>query len=267
MQREPILDRIFKRCDTVELRLDVRYPVGPGPHPALLWLGGGDWQRMTRQGGAELAGWLLAEGYALIPTDYRVAPLVRHPEPLRDVLAALRHLRTSAAELDLDPARLGLCGEGAGGHLAALAATCAGRADLRDEVEPQQDDRPWLAIAIGAPLDLTRHVEPFRAAASALLGVDPAADPARATAASPFHQLRQGAPPHLLVHGDLDRTVPLVQSRLYLDALRAVGIPCELEVVPGTGHEPAKLCADALARRRVREFLKKHRARAQLARP
>jgi dipeptidyl aminopeptidase/acylaminoacyl peptidase len=46
----------------------------------------------------------------------------------------------------------------------------------------------------------------------------------------------EGAPPHLLIHGDEDDLVPVGQARAHVAALRHAGNDAELIEIPGMGH-------------------------------
>jgi len=103
-----------------------------GPQPALVFLHGGGWVA----GGAETHGGLcgrLAEAARLtvVAVDYRLAPEHPFPAAFDDALAAVRWVGDKAAELGIDPDRLAIGGDSAGGGLAAAAS-----AALRDQGGP-----------------------------------------------------------------------------------------------------------------------------------
>ncbi|UOZ05304.1 alpha/beta hydrolase fold domain-containing protein [Amycolatopsis sp. WQ 127309] len=206
------------------LELDLHLPAGPGPHPAIVYLHGGGWRRGSRRTTipASLCPTLAERGFAVAAADYRLSGEARFPAQLEDVRAAITWLRS-----EVDCAATFLWGESAGAHLALLAALDGGDVDGVVAWYPPTD---LLGLADGFPgaVDDSREAE--------LLGVAPSADPDRARAASPLTFAHRNAPPILLMHGDADDLVPPAQSERLASALRAVGAPVELDLVPGARH-------------------------------
>jgi acetyl esterase/lipase len=91
--------------------------------------GGYDHLAMVREGD-EHARWLSALGVTVFVLKYRLNEF-GHPAPLRDVLRAVRLVRSQAAAFHVDPARIGVMGSSAGGHLAASALTLFAHPDGR----------------------------------------------------------------------------------------------------------------------------------------
>jgi acetyl esterase/lipase len=126
----------------VALLGDLYTPEGPGPFPAMVVVHGGGWQQGTRNA---YQGWgtqLSAAGIALFAVDYRLCKKEQKsfPEAVHDVRAAVQYLRGSAADLKIDPKRIGLWGDSAGAQLAALVAL-AGDHPLFAEGPFAQDGR------------------------------------------------------------------------------------------------------------------------------
>lgn len=61
-------------------------------------------------------------GWAVLAVDYTLAPEKQFPVQPDQVLAVLRHVAAQGAPWGLDPARIALCGDSAGAHLALCAA-------------------------------------------------------------------------------------------------------------------------------------------------
>ena len=200
------------------LELDLHRPPGDGPFPAIVYLHGGGWRRGSRRTTipASLCSTLASRGFVVAAVDYRLSGEARFPAQLDDVRAAVDWLRS-----EVDCARTFLWGESAGAHLALLAALDGGYVDGVVAWYPPTD-------LLGLSGDVTRE--------TSLLGVSPRDNPSLARQASPLSFVRADAPPILLMHGDADDMVPPDQSVRLASALRAVGAPVELDLVPGARH-------------------------------
>ncbi|MCZ4119927.1 alpha/beta hydrolase [Streptomyces sp. H39-S7] len=221
------------------LELDLWLPEGrpAGRRPLVLFVHGGAWRRGRRDDmGLRTRDWsprpfarLAAAGFVVACADYRLSGEAVFPAPLDDLRAALRWLTLRAADLGVDTGRTVVWGESAGGHLASLLALTP------------TDPAPVGAVIWYAPSDLTTARGAFAPEDAAtpealLLGAAPAAAPERARAASPLAQVRPGAPPFLLVHGEADSMVARSHSESLAQALETAGSPVELWTVPGADH-------------------------------
>jgi acetyl esterase/lipase len=202
---------------------------------------GGSWRRGRRQdfgpafrerpdGSPGLFARLARDGFAVVSADYRLSGEAPFPAALDDLRSALRWLALRADELGVDPDRITVWGESAGGHLASLLALTA--------AEPPF---PAAAIAWYGPAELAGPVRGFDPADPAtpealLLGAAPTEVPELAGAASPVARVHPDAPPFMLVHGTADSVVPVEHSELLADRLRAAGVAVELLLVPGAEH-------------------------------
>ncbi|MFI5062816.1 MAG: alpha/beta hydrolase [Streptosporangiales bacterium] len=90
--------------------------------PVVVWTHGGAFVGGSKE---ELGGYLrmiAARGFAVVGVRYTLAPEARYPTPVRQVMAALRHIQGHAARLHVDPARILLAGDSAGAHISAQVA-------------------------------------------------------------------------------------------------------------------------------------------------
>lgn len=225
------------------ITLDVDVPAGVvGPVPVLVFVHGGAWLFGSPKQHAE---WLmtadpftaaLRAGFAVAHAQYRLSGEAPFPAQLDDVQAAVRWLRTDGATIGVDGGRIGVWGESAGGHLAAMTALTG-----------TGDTRVQAAVCWYAPTDLATmqsqahplaegdHNAP-ESPESLLIGGPILENPEPARAASPVTYASTAAPPMLLIHGDRDLVVPLGQSEELAAALRAAGADVELSVIPGADH-------------------------------
>jgi len=223
-------------------------PREAGPKPLILYIHGGGWVGgHTRHAGAlgnfpaTLAA-LAAEGFVVASLEYRLAREASFPAQVQDTRAALRFLRGQAAHYGIDPARVGLWGGSAGGHLSALTALSCGDAslDIADAAnapgsECVQAAAIWYGVFDFAALAAARP-NSADADAAALLGCNGPCQAAAYRRASPLTYLDASDPPFLLIHGEGDRVVPVQQSHLAEAAMRAAGVPVTASYIPAVDH-------------------------------
>ncbi|KAI1770157.1 hypothetical protein F4818DRAFT_434115 [Hypoxylon cercidicola] len=131
---------------------------GATPQPAVLYLHGGAMVAMSVDIFAPRLAILAAEsGVQIFAVEYRLAPEHPHPTPVEDCYAALSWLSTHAIELQVDPTRIGLVGDSAGGGLAAGTALMARDRRLNPPIKkqiliyPMLDDRSTAALSRTTP--------------------------------------------------------------------------------------------------------------------
>ncbi len=254
------------------LELDLWVPAAPSPAPVVVWVHGGAWMAGNRRllppglRPGQLVEELLAAGLAMATIEYRHAREAPFPAQLHDAKAAVRWLRHHADELGLDAGRVGIAGESAGGHLAALVALTADRPDLDGDVGVIGPSSAVAAVVdwygVSSAEAMPRFAPPTEVAAVPPEALVPpldvlldGVDAATREAVSPVSHVSAGAPPFLLLHGTADTVVPYAQSELLADALQGVGADVRLEPVPGAQHGwDGYPDADAIVRRSV-DFL------------
>lgn len=140
----------FVSHDGTRLTGDLYRPEGGGDHPTVIAIHGGGWKRGEAQLYQYWGPWLASRGIALYAMDYRLVEgeRNRYPAAVHDVRAAVQFLRANARRLGLDPARIGLIGDSAGAHLAALVAL-AGDGPLFTEAY-RQDPHAGVSTAVKA---------------------------------------------------------------------------------------------------------------------
>lgn len=218
----------YANVQGISLKFDASIPDGAGPFPAAVVVHGGGWVRGDRRiDVAPLLPPLADAGIAWFSISYRlVTDPLQFGVAVDDVVAAVRFVRDHAAEYRIDPDRIALIGESAGGQLAAMAALAV----------------PVKAVvALYAPTDLTALLDSSGLIPSqirdrfkgtpleALLR-------SRLRQLSPIANVRPDMPPFLLIHGTADPLVPFGQSRAMCEKMSSAGASCELFPVRGAGH-------------------------------
>lgn len=226
---------LFGRGGGRELKCDVYTPPGKPVHaPGVLLIHGGGWSsgdRTQLKGHGVLLG---RAGYVCVTAEYRLSGEAQWPAPLHDVKAALRWMRANAPALGIDPARIAVSGNSAGGHLSLMVAGTPNVAEFEgDGGNPGIDTSVVACIAIYPPVEL-KPESALTSAVGMLMGKG-ASDAAYA-GASPMTHVTAEFPPTLLIHGNKDELVPEEASLSFYRALRKAGAPAELHIFADQPH-------------------------------
>ena len=236
------------------LQLDVWLPASPTPPPLVVWIHGGGWMFGDRRYLPEtlrpnqLFEELVAAGLAVATIDYRHALEAQFPAQLHDAKAAIRYLRAHAAALGVNTERIGVWGESAGGHIAALVGLTGRRPDLEGAIGVlRQSSAVDVVVDWYGPADLALQPRERRSA-EIVAKLPPemltppedlmagGQDERSLSAASPITYVTSGAPPFLLVHGTADTVVPYAQSEVLAQSLTQNGVPVRLVPIDGADH-------------------------------
>lgn len=205
---------------------------------AMLIAGGGGYKRIELQGESiPAAKWLNKRGITAFVLLYRLpqegwldGPLA----PLQDAQRAIRMIRKNAAHFNIHPAKVGLLGFSAGGHLMGLAATRSQfpsyeKMDEADELSAQ----PNLAALI-YPVITLRPPYNRTSTRKSLIGAAPTSEQS-ATWSVDAH-VKAGSPPFFLIHAKDDPISNPENSILMAAACEKLGVPVELHLLSTGGH-------------------------------
>jgi alpha-L-fucosidase 2 len=222
----------YARVDGVGLRLDASLPASSERTPAVILVHGGGWVAGDRRIDVEpLFEPLNDAGFAWFSISYRLAKdLTQFGVAINDVAEAIRYVRAHAAEFNIDPDKIALIGESAGGQLAAMAA-----------LRGHGDTAVKAVVALYTPSDLVDLVQTSNYIPAQIRN-SVRGTPwenlilAGLTQLSPIDNVRPNMPPFLFIHGTADSLVPFRQSREMCDRMKKAGATCEVYPVEGGGH-------------------------------
>lgn len=238
-----------------QLRMTLEIPRTKEAKPAVIYLPGGGFTSADHEKFSEMRRALAEAGFVVAAAEYRVVP-TKFPALVEDAKAAVRYLRAHAAEYGIDPNRIAVLGDSAGGYLAEMAGATNGEKDFDkgDWTDISSDVQAVVSfygisdlMTIGEDYDgLTREVHQSPAVTEALLVNGPAfnttpgssitADPKKALAASPLGHIDGTEPPYLILHGSEDPLVSPSQSAKLYRALKAKNVTAEYVLVEGAKH-------------------------------
>jgi acetyl esterase/lipase len=249
-------------ADGAELPLRWYRPVGATlPGSAVLYLHGGGmilaWGHVGSVYDAVVREYVAASGVPALVVDYRVAPEHPDPTPVSDCYAALQWLADHAGDLGVDPGRIGVAGDSAGGGLAAgialLARDRGGPAiALQLLAYPMLDDRTVEPDPQLPPDVLVWTYDDNVTGWSALLGeaAGAAGESAVSVYAAPARAADlTGLPPTYIDTGDLD--IFRDEDVSFARRLALAGVPTELHVHPGCPHGFETFAPDASVSRQA----------------
>jgi len=229
------------------------------PRPAVVLIHGGYWYEGDKSSYAGFARQLADKGYAAFAINYRLNTQARWAAQRRDVLTALRWVRSRAARFAVDPARIVVVGNSAGGHLASIAGTHSTSARLVKAVAATSPvANPYRAYLDGQKPNASAQKRKLRDAAVLLAGCTPNRNrPAcwrRWVDMVSFQHVSSGDAPMFLVHSKRD-FVPPVHSAQLCRHLRARSVKCTRLTVAGNAHGMAVLSKPAV-RNRLLKWIK-----------
>lgn len=235
---------VYREVRGRRLRADVYLPIEPPPEPlpALLYVHGGGWVMGTRRQSRFMMYELAARGFTVVAPSYRLAPRWPVSAAVEDVKAALAWTREHAEGHGADPKRIVVMGGSAGGHLAALLAMTPNDQELQPGFEDADTSVQGAVILYGytdltAAWDWSARSDVVRFMERVVVQKRWEKHEKVFRQLSPLHRVNKDAPPVLLIHGELDRLVPIEHTRRFAKALRDAGASrVHVVEVPGAHH-------------------------------
>lgn len=206
--------------------------------PGIIVIHGGGFNDGDKARGRELniAENITLKGYVCMSINYKLRKTknqVTWPRNVYDAKAAVRWMRKEAANLGVDPEKIGVIGCSAGCNLAMMLATTTpadGFDGIKGEPYPEVSSKVACAVGFYGAVDLMNYHD------MKMFAETREDAPELYKKGSPITYLDDKDPPMLLVHGTEDLTVPLSQSETFLKIAKEKKANCNLVVIPGAPH-------------------------------
>ena len=236
-------------------KLDIYLPPDSGKaFPVIVAIHGGGFMRGDKgdnQVNPMLKG--VQRGYAVISVNYRLSGEAIFPAQIEDIKAAIRWVRANAGKYNINPDKMAVWGDSAGGNLASLAGVSGDITELEDLSLGNADfgSRVQAVVDWFGPIDFLTMDEQFVKSGkgktdhgdadspeSLLMGAKIGDIPDEVKKADPETYITPDDPPFFIEHGTLDHMVPTMQSIIFYNKLVPVlgKDNVTLKLLKGTRH-------------------------------
>lgn len=250
-------DIIYGRKFGVALTMDMIKPKENANGLAIIYVVSGGWFSSHPNGA--VGNTYVDRGYTVFAVVHGSQPKFTIPEILQDMNRAVRFIRIHAKDYGIDPDHIGITGGSAGGHLSLMQGNAGdkGNPDAKDPID-RVSSRVQCVACFYPPTDFLNYAKTDDIAIGrGVLGdlfapfdfhdfdtktkrFMPVTDEAKileiGRKISPVYHVTADSPPTLIAHGDADTRVPLHQSELMIDKLKAAGVEAKLIIRPGEKH-------------------------------
>jgi acetyl esterase/lipase len=247
--------------------LDLYLPAGDGTtvFPLIVLVHGGGFEAGSSSDLAAMAEAMVSSGFAAASVNYRLSGDAQFPAGVQDVAAAVRYVRAQAPGWGVDPRRIGIAGDSAGGYLASMIGATGGTRTFNDPAlgnsgvsgavqavvswyGPSDFDTMDAQARENGCDDGSQQHHAAGSPESRWLGAELETVPDTVRRASVLQYVADAdsLPPYYLVHGTRDCTVAPGQSQQLQDALRTKGAQVTLVMVDGAGHSDPRIITEQL---------------------
>lgn len=265
---KPIENIVYgKTKDGIELKLDI-WPAKDTSKlkPAVVQVHGGGWVSGDKGQVPHWNQWLNDLGYTVFDVQYRLSPQAEWKDEVGDVKSALGWVLQNADSYQIDPKRINIMGESAGGNLAMLAAYSMGDANLPASTQvPEVHINSVVNMYGPADISLLYKNSPsinyVQGVLKEYIGGSPLEFSDRYQLLSPIHYIEENSPPTITLLGTGDRIVPVEQGEVLDKKLNEKDVVHEFYLLPGVDHafdiNPGTLSTQ-FARENVTIFLQRY---------
>jgi acetyl esterase/lipase len=227
---------------SIPLFMDVLIPRwSEMPHPVVVYIPGGGFMNSAKEAALNRRTYLVEAGFVVASVQYRtMRNAATFRDGVADIKSAIRYLRRNAPRFNIDPQRVAVWGESAGGYLAAMAGVTNGVRTFEVGNDLDQSSDVQAVIDNFGPTDITTVAADFDSETQAAYGRNNLFLPymgGEATAAGdPVNHVKTSAPPFLIFHGSHDVLVSPSQTLRLHTALTAASGRSTRYVLEGASH-------------------------------
>ncbi len=229
----------------VTLTMDIYVPKGmTGTIPAVLFVHGGGFHGGSANGVADESEMLAKHGVVVAAVNYRLSTTAIFPAQVYDVKGAIRYLKAHATTYQIDPNNVFALGESAGGVLASLLGVTIDNTSLEGTTGGNTGYSSSVKGVINISGSYVASIvdtmsNGILGAIEKEVGCSPvpgATCKSAYEALSPETYLSSGDVPYILLHGDQDKSVPVIQATTLNTKMKNAGITSEVHIAEGFGH-------------------------------
>ena len=260
-----------------DLKMDILCPFGSAKgqkRPVLVWICGGAYMTMERSAYIPWLTYFAKRGYVAASIEYRLSNSAHFPSQVEDAKKAVRFLRAHADEYGIDPEKIVIGGESAGGSLASMVGVTNDMPEFDVGEYLEQSSRVSAVVDYYGPSVMRKEKSGGKKSAGnladscplpetvvhssmvQLLGFDPEKEPERAAKTTAGYYVNENTVPFFLAHGTDDPLVDISQSDEFYEVLAEKKVPVEYYRVQGAVHMGMEFYQDEMSQKIV-EFLAK----------
>ncbi len=234
------------------LKMDVVRPKDEKKYPAVIYITGGGFMWAPKNSNLYNRCEIAKAGFVVGSIEYHVVSNGLYSDAVADVKAAIRFLRANADKFGIDPEKMAVWGESAGGYLTAMTGTSNGIQKFETGENLDQSSAVQAAIDVYGLSDLTKIGADYdKEAEEAHFTTDaPEAGyvhgknggltildkPEVVAQSNPVNYVDKNDPAFLFIHGSADQLVSPSQTLLVHNALRKAGVTSKRFVITGANH-------------------------------
>ncbi len=245
----------------LDLSMDVQMPAAPGRKPLVVYVTGGGFIQAPKEAALDLRTYVAEAGFVVASVQYRtITNGATYRDGVADVKSAIRYLRANADKYGIDPRKVAVWGESAGGYIVAMVGVTNGvkTFEVGNNLD-QSSDVQAVVNKFGASdtskisADFDSHAKEANNAKdnpiARYIGLDPVSHLLDArvatTVANPITYISSADPPFLVFHGSQDKLISPSQTLILHNALIAAGAHSTRYVLEGAGHGDLSFLGDS----------------------